>query len=142
MHALGSAKYISYFVQTKRYFSPMTYDATLPCQRCLLHPSRKFIIRVYRLWASSTARFNRSFVWGTRIRWTWLVYEAIRPTLNMIPQTPFRHQFKISLVITFVEKSLLPPVTPLYYMVRHTWCNRSCYLCHVLIKIKFSVKCQ
>ena len=27
---------------------------------------------LYRLWASPTARFNPSFVWGTAIKWIWL----------------------------------------------------------------------
>jgi hypothetical protein len=61
-------------------------------------------------------------------------HETISPYFDMVLCTPIRHEFQIGKMVFIIEKSLLPPVSPLNHMVGQARCNSSCYSRHAFFR--------
>ena len=57
-------------------------------------------------------------------------HEAVCPDCNIVLGTPFSHEFYVELIVVFAEKSLLPTVSTLGYMMGIAGYHHSCHSCH------------
>jgi len=60
-------------------------------------------------------------------------HKTICPYFNATPETPLCHQLYIRPVVVIVEKSCLPTIPALGYVVWKSGSNNPCYPCHVKI---------